>query len=158
MNWLLALYAVVLFSWLFPPFWIFQISGNISEAIARETSNNPEGIIDLAQIVPFEWSELFLYGPYQRRETICAELGLDGFECWWTVPIEPVEGGPYLLIFRSGSKVVHREYHDLANGIIATPPHPIPRSYARYRVSHSRWRGGVLLIHQAEWIDTEAIH
>lgn len=49
-------------------------------------------VVDLHKLTDFEWSDLFLFGPYQGREEICATLNLRDRSCTDVAPISVDEG------------------------------------------------------------------
>ena len=133
MLWTLALLFLV---WLFPPYWLFPPFGSIGSSIGREIRANPQGLVDIAALTPFDWDELFPYTRYQSRIEICKELKLEWASCQWTVPLEiDDDSSPSLLVFRKGSDIVHREYLEQADGIIAYWPRPVRKDVALYRVA-----------------------
>jgi hypothetical protein len=120
---------------LFPPFWLYPLFGSVSGHIGKSVRESQSGVINLAEVIPFEWDELFAYGPYSRREWICLELQLERESCHQTVPIYvDYDGGPYLLVFRKGGTIVYRGYHDMSDGAFTHPPHPIRREDSMYVV------------------------
>jgi hypothetical protein len=128
--------ALLFLVWLLPPYWLFPPFGSSGSAIGREIRANPQGLVDIAALTPFDWDELFPYTPYQSRSEICKELKLEWASCQWTVPLEfDDDSSPSLPVFRKGSDIVHREYLEQADGIIAYWPRSVRKDEALYRVA-----------------------
>lgn len=84
--------------------------GPVNKRITREVKEKglPEIILG-SMANTFPWTELHVFFPYEGREEICPELGLNTIECWWKFP-ESVPEGHYLLVFRNGETIIHYEY------------------------------------------------
>jgi hypothetical protein len=113
---------------------VFPWPGGVSRAIAEKIRAGT-ATVDIATLTPFMWDEMFLFGPYQTRERICARLRLDGIRCWWIVPAA-IDEGHYFFAFRSGGDIVHHEHHPRSNGDFSRSrvPQPIIRAQAMFTV------------------------
>lgn len=113
-------------------------AGEFSKALGKLVRSEKVHEVDLANVLPLDWSELFTFGPYSTRESNCQALQLGWLKCRMTLPAE-VNEGEFVLVFRSNSKVVHVEHHRRWNGDFssrASPrPQPILRSAAKFSVS-----------------------
>lgn len=112
-------------------------AGKFSTALGKLVRSEKVHEVDLANVLPMDWNELFVFGPYSPRESNCRTLQLGWFKCRMTLPAEANEG-ELVLVFRSNSKVVHVERHRRGNGDFSsqtTPrPQPILRSAAKFSV------------------------
>lgn len=112
-------------------------AGEFSIALGKLVRSEKVHEVDLANVVPLEWNELFAFGPYSPRESNCQALQLGWLKCRMTLPAE-VNEGELVLVFRSNSKVVHVEHHRRWNGDFSSqtspPPQPILRSAAKFSV------------------------
>lgn len=113
-------------------------AGAFSTALGKLVRSGKVHEVDLANVLPLYWHELFAFGPYSPRESNCQALQLGWLQCRMTLPAE-VSEGEFVLVFRSNAKVVHVEHHWRWNGDFssqASPrPQPILRSAAKFSVS-----------------------
>lgn len=112
-------------------------AGEFSTALGKLVRSEKVQEVDLANVLPLDWNELFAFGPYSPRESNCRTLQLGWFKCRMTLPAE-VNEGEFVLVFRASSKVVHVEHHRRWNGDFSSPgspqPQPILRSAAKFSV------------------------
>jgi len=112
-------------------------AGEFSTALGKLVRSENVHEVDLANVLPLDWDELFAFGPYSPRESNCQALQLGWLQCRMTLPAE-VSEGEFFLVFRSNAKVVHVEHHRRWNGDFssqASPrPQPILRSAAKFSV------------------------
>ena len=112
-------------------------AGEFSTALGKLVRSGKVHEVDLANVLPLDWHELFAFGPYSTRDSNCQTLQLGWLQCRMTLPAE-VNEGEFVLVFRSNSKVVHVEHHRRWNGDFsshASPrPQPILRSAAKFSV------------------------
>lgn len=112
-------------------------AGEFSTALGKLVRSEKVQEVDLANVLPLDWNELFVFGPYSPRESNCRTLQLGWFKCRMTLPAE-VNGGEFVLVFRSNSEVVHVEHHRRWNGDFSSQtspqPQPILRSAAKFSV------------------------
>jgi hypothetical protein len=111
--------------------------GEFSAALGRLVRSEKVREVDLANVLPLKWDELFAFGPYSTRETNCRTLQLGWFKCRTTLPAE-VNEGEFVLVFRSKIEIVHVEHHRRWNGDFSSQtaprPQPIQRSDAKFFV------------------------
>src|SRR5436305_1523664 len=55
--------------------WSGMPSMEVSRALAGEIRRGPGTIVDFAQIAPFPWDRVFVFGPYTPKERIDESLG-----------------------------------------------------------------------------------
>ncbi len=112
-------------------------AGEFSTALGKLVRSEKVHEVDLANVLPLDWDELFAFGPYSTRESNCRVLQLGWLKCRMTLPAE-VNGGEFVLVFQSNSKVVHVEHHRRWNGDFSSQtsprPQPILRSAAKFSV------------------------
>jgi hypothetical protein len=112
-------------------------AGEFSTALGKLVRSEKVQEVDLANVLPLVWDELFAFGPYSIRESNCRALQLGWLKCRTTLPAE-VNEGEFVLVFRSTSKVVHVEHHRRWNGDFSSQtsprPQPILRSAAKFSV------------------------
>ena len=112
-------------------------AGEFSTALGKLVRSENVHEVDLANVLPLDWDELFAFGPYSPRESNCQALQLGWLQCRMTLPAE-VSEGEFFLVFRSNAKVVHVEHHRRWTGDFssqASPrPQPILRSAAKFSV------------------------
>ena len=113
-------------------------AGEFSTALGKLVRSGKVHEVDLANVLPLDWHELFAFGPYSTRDSNCQALQLGWLQCRMTLPAE-VNEGEFVLVFRSSSKVVHVEHHRRWNGDFSSRtsprPQPILRSAAKFSVS-----------------------
>ena len=111
-------------------------AGPFSTALGSLLRAQRPARVDLAKVLPLQWDELFLYGPYSPREPACRELGLGWLPCRTTLPATTDEGA-WSLVFRLNGRVVHHEQHARRNGDFAPVgegPRPVRRGAAVFDV------------------------
>lgn len=112
-------------------------AGEFSTALGKLVRSEKVREVDLANVLPLDWNELFAFGPYSTRESNCRVLEIGWFKCRTTLPAE-VNEGEFVLVFRANSKVVHVEHHRRWNGDFSSRtsprPQPILRSAAKFSV------------------------
>lgn len=113
-------------------------AGEFSTTLGKLVRSENVHEVDLANVLPLDWSELFTFGPYSTRESNCQALPLGWLKCRMTLPAE-VNEGEFVLVLRSNSKVVHVEHHRRWDGDFSSQtsprPQPILRSAAKFSVS-----------------------
>jgi hypothetical protein len=112
-------------------------AGEFSTALGKLVRSGKVHEVDLANVLPLDWNELFAFGPYSPRESNCQTLQLGWLQCRMTLPAE-VNEGEFVLVFRANSEVVHVEHHQRWNGDFSAQtspqPQPILRSAAKFSV------------------------
>jgi hypothetical protein len=112
-------------------------AGEFSTALGKLVRSEKVQEVDLANVLPLDWNELFVFGPYSPRESNCQALQLGWLKCRLTLPAE-VNEGELVLVFRANSQVVHVERHRRWNGDFSAQtsprPQPILRSAAKFSV------------------------
>ena len=94
----------------------YLTSGEVGWNLKKEIRDNNAKEVNLAQLARFEWDELFLFGPYQSTESICAQLGLNRAACKSKVTTDSPGEGEILLVFRHENRIVHVETHSRFHG------------------------------------------
>jgi hypothetical protein len=120
-------------------------SGPVGRALWREIRFKNRSEVDFKKIVPFLWDEMYFYGPYFSWDEICVgKFEVPADECLKLVHNDPVDGmndGTMLLVFRNKGKIVHVESHSRFNGDFAPvgrTARPITPDHARFKAE----RGG----------------
>jgi hypothetical protein len=86
------------------------LSGPVGKAVRHEVREKRQQEIDLARVVPFEWDELFLFGPYTPRGEVCKELQLNKAECLISVKSESTDDGVMFLVLRHKDKIMSQSH------------------------------------------------
>ena len=110
--------------------------GNFSSTLGEIVRSGKTKEVNLAQVLPLEWDELYAFGPYSIREMSCETLQLGWLECRITIP-SSIDENEYFLVFRHRSGIVHTEHHWRWNGDFYSSvpmPHPILRSNAKFEI------------------------
>jgi hypothetical protein len=105
--------------WLTPPY-------SVSRALSEQMQRGPGTTVDFAEIAPFAWERVYLFGPYTSHEHIQETLGFD----WPAVRRTTVQGGKSvnLVVFVRDGAVVHWFEHSRREGLEGLVD---PRGYAR---------------------------
>ncbi|WP_292937020.1 hypothetical protein [Noviherbaspirillum sp.] len=113
-------------------------AGLVSTRIGHEVRDKNEQHIDMTEMTDFPWDELYLFGPYQARDSICRTLQIGGTECSRVSP-EMVDEGDVLLVFRNRGDIAHVEKHRryLGDFSSADKSDPIRREDAKFIVEQS---------------------
>jgi hypothetical protein len=107
----------------------YAVSTALSAAICR----GPGATVDFAEVAPFDWDRVFVFGPYTPHSSIHARLGFP----WSGVSRTTIEWneGVNLVVFIRGTRVVcwfehvrHEELEELAD------PNGYARQQARFTV------------------------
>lgn len=86
-------------------------SGEVGWRLKKEVRDNNAKEVNLVALVPFEWDELFLFGPYQPSKAICAKLSLSQIECESKITRQSTDDSEMLMVFRKKGQIVHVEMH-----------------------------------------------
>jgi hypothetical protein len=113
-------------------------AGKVSKRIAHEVRAKHAQHVDMAEMTDFPWDELYLFGPYQVRDSICKTLRISGTECSRVSP-DMVDEGDFLLVFRHKGHIAHVEKHRRYFGDFSSTdkPQPIRREDAKFLVQQS---------------------
>jgi hypothetical protein len=77
----------------------------VSSAIAKNVSRGEGTIINLSELTSFKWDRLYIFGPYESRDTIQKSIGQQFLK---TDELSMgVSEGDTLLVFMKDNKVVH---------------------------------------------------
>ena len=91
-------------------------SGPVSMELRKQIRDQKQTVIDLKEIVPFEWEELYLFSPYTPCSEICKQLGIPDSECKDVISSESMDDGEMYMIFLRNGEIVHKEMHIRFNG------------------------------------------
>ena len=94
----------------------YLLSGPVGRAIRKEVRDSKKTEINLTNLIPFEWDELFLFEPYTPRSVICGKLGISEEGCLQEIADESTDDGEMYLVFRKAGKIVHKEMYIRFNG------------------------------------------
>jgi len=111
-----TLFVVIICTFLFGCDFSAYGNGPVGKAIRHEVREKKQKEIDLVEVVPFNWDELYLYGPYMPRSEICKDLKLKELECLIVVSSESTDDGDMFLVLRHKKKIVHTEMYRRFNG------------------------------------------
>jgi hypothetical protein len=105
--------------WFTPPY-------SVSRALSERMRRGPGTTVDFAEIAPFPWERVYVFGPYTSHERIQETLGFD----WPGVRRTTVQGGKSvnLVVFVRDGTVVHWFEHPRREGLEGLVD---PRGYAR---------------------------
>lgn len=122
----------------------FAKSGPVGWEIKKQLRDRGLQTIDLSEVAPFGWSELFLFNPYSSRDSVCKRLSIGPSQCTSVLTSESVDEGFVLLVFRNSDVVVHSELHFRFHGDFAPVPtsQPIARAAASFRAVAERQSSG----------------
>jgi hypothetical protein len=125
-------------------------SGELRLSLAEPVRRERLIEVDLASIRPFEWGELFVFGPYTTREAACRSLDLAPLRCHFVVPRSSDEGANWLA-FRNCGRLVHWQHHSRGNrdfeAARASLSSPIEKTSARFAVLPASSAGGPTWAH-----------
>jgi hypothetical protein len=112
-------------------------AGEFSTALGKLVRSEKVHEVNLSNVLPLVWDELFSFGPYSTRESNCRTLRLDWLNCRIKLPAE-INDANFVLVFRSKSEIVHVEHHQRWNGdfssLTSQRPQPILKSAAKFSV------------------------
>ena len=113
----------------------FAKSGPVGWEIKKQLRDRGMRTVNLSEVAPFGWSELFLFNPYSSRDSVCKALGINLSQCTNVVTSETVDEGSVLLVFRDSGVIVHSELHFRFHGDFAPvpPSQPIARAAASFQ-------------------------
>ena len=112
-----------------------QAADGFSATLGQKLQTERPAVVDLASVAPFNWDEVFVFGPGSTRETNCKAIQGSWLECRTTLP-QAVPADSFLLVFRAKGRVVRAEPHLRANGDFSATglPQPVKRATASFRV------------------------
>ena len=104
----------------------YVMGGEVGWNLKKEIRDKGAKEINLAKLVPFAWDELFLFGPYQPTEAICAKLGLSPTECKSKITKKSTDDSEMLMVFLKKGQIAHVEMHYLFHGDFIPNVHDQP--------------------------------
>jgi hypothetical protein len=122
--------AVGLGVWLRP-------ENSVSLALLEQVRQGPGAVVDFAQIAPFAWDRLYIFGPYTPPEEIDACLGFHWSE-YWRTSIRGNKGHNLVMFVREG-RVVHWFEHPRNCGELEELADP--KGYARAEAKFEVYTG-----------------
>jgi hypothetical protein len=84
--------------------WSAMPSYSVSRALAAEVKHGPGIIVDMAQVAPFAWDHMFVFGPYAGRERVEASIGFPWNGVKWS-NIESSDTINLVVLVRDGAIV-----------------------------------------------------
>lgn len=108
-------------------FWLLVRPSSVAWSLDEQMRGGPGTLIDFAEVAPFPWDRLYIFGPYTPSEHIHSCLGFHWQGVRWT-SIEESDGVNLVVIVRGGEVVHWFEYprnHGELGGLAE------PRGYAR---------------------------
>jgi hypothetical protein len=97
--------------------------GPVSDAIGIAVVGADAQPIVLSKYTPFEWDELYVFGPYNDKQQVCGTLSLGRVQCMLQLEEDFLNDGVQSLVFRLRGEVVHSELHARWHGdFYPTPP------------------------------------
>lgn len=113
-------------------------SNMVGTNIGREVRDKKVKHIDIAKLTNFPWDDIYVFGPYQRRVSICESLKLEASTCTRLIR-KDVDEGETLLVFRNKNEIVHVERHRRYFGdfAVSAAHNPIQREDAKFLVEQS---------------------
>lgn len=85
--------------------WLVVRSQSVSWSLAEQVKRGPGTVINFAEVAPFPWDRLYIFGPYTPHEYIHSRLGFH----WQGVRQTSIELSDVvnLVVFVRNEKVVH---------------------------------------------------
>jgi hypothetical protein len=94
--------------------WIFLRPYLTARALLHAVKAGPGTIVDFAQVAPFAWDRLYIFGPYTSPESMEASLGFNWFGSRLTSLEE--SKGECVVVFVRGANVVEWFHYSRGNG------------------------------------------
>ncbi len=107
--------------------WLWVRSQSVSWSLDEHVRRGPGTVIDFAEVAPFTWDRLYIFGPYTPPQNIHSCLGFRWQGVRWT-SIEDSDGVNLVVFVRSG-EVVH--WFEYPRGRVELGYLTDPRGYAR---------------------------
>lgn len=114
--------------------WLLVRSQSVSWSLAEQVGHGPGTVIDFAEVAPFPWDRLYIFGPYTPRAYIHSCLGFRWQGVRWTSIGD--SDGINLVVFVRRGEVVHWFEYPRHRGELGdlTDPRGYAREEARFRV------------------------
>lgn len=110
----------------------------ISEAIDKQARQPDAQTVRLADATPFAWDQVYLFGPYTARTTVCEVLKIEAGNCARQIAFESGDDTQMSLAFLSQGKLVqyvpHRRKHGDFTPVPKLAEQPIHAGNAVFRV------------------------
>jgi len=109
-------------------------SSSVSRSFAAQVQRGPGTVIDFAQVAPFSWDRLYIFGPYTAPKHVDTCLGFHWPEYWRTSIRDSKRVN--LVVFVRGGEVVHWFEFPRESGELGYLNNPTgyARGEARFRV------------------------
>jgi hypothetical protein len=85
--------------------WFVVLPDSVSAALSKQIRRGPGPTVDFAEVAPFAWERVYVFGPYTPHDQIHTSLGFHWSEVGRTT-IDSNEG-VNLVVFVHDGKVVH---------------------------------------------------
>ena len=110
-------------------------SKDVGSVIGKEVRNSGTKEIDLAQIVPFTWDELYLFDPYTPASEVCKVLNIPINKCSMVIDDKSMDDGEMYMVFMLIGTIVHKEIYFSLNGEFTNYPKPIKVDKSKFIVA-----------------------
>lgn len=117
-------------------FLIYSSDNDDSQEIWRVALASTDGQLRLADAVSGKWDQVYVFGPYVQRSTVCGTLGVAANQCERIVPFESSDDGEMSLAFVADRQVVRYFRHNSKNGDFSPVATGLPvlRAKAVFRI------------------------
>jgi len=124
--------------------WLLVRSSSVSRSLATQIQRGPGTVIDFAEVAPFPWDRLYIFGPYTSPEHVQKSLGFSWPEYWRTSIQDSKRAN--LVVFVRERQVVHWFEHPRKDGELGylDDPKGYARGEAHFRVQREGTDGLVL--------------
>jgi hypothetical protein len=111
-------------------------ASTVSRSIGKLVREQGAKELRLAEVTDFQWEQVYLFGPYAPRTSVCNTLGVQAKYCERVVPFESTDDGEMSLAFLAEGRVVRYVPHSRWNGDFTPVPtaQPLARANAIFRV------------------------
>lgn len=140
------------------PLLIFALAGcaklhPVGEAIGKQANASDAQTVRLADATTFAWDQVYLFGPYTGRSTVCEALTIEAGNCTQQITFESSDDSEMSLAFLSQGKLVQYVPHLRKHGDFTPVPdpagQPIKAGDAVFRVVRKSAAGRRLVLQQA---------
>jgi hypothetical protein len=114
-------------------YWLYVRSHAVSWALSGQMQRGPGTVVDFAEIAPFPWDRVYVFGPYTPQGAIDASLGFH----WEGAGSSAINGhkGQNLVVFVRAGEVVYWFDHPRNEELTElADPHGYARNDARFIV------------------------
>lgn len=110
---------------------------DVSKAIGKLIDERTSDTIRLVDATPFAWDQVYLFGPYAPRQTVCSTLRIQESDCERLVPFASSDDVEMSIAFLARGELVHYTRHVRSNGDFTPVPagQPLSRDQAVFRVA-----------------------